>query len=160
MRHLIYEANGIQTQKLWHSTDEEVSEPVSKKEFNPLMTTHHLVGSLKKILHWAIDFWNLEFWVALHFKTEQDSDRSEEDICDDFGRMHYHLMFYSTEFPKIMDKISKKALISHWKKQWDQTTTTKLKSFPRVVQDSGGNFWDKLKRYWHMGQQYSFIWAQ
>ena len=49
MRYLLYETNEIQTQKNWHSTDEEVLEPVAKKEFNPMMTTPHLVESLKKI---------------------------------------------------------------------------------------------------------------
>ena len=85
MRYLIYETNEIRTQKMWHSTDEEVLEPVARKEFNPLMTTPHLVESLKKFLKWAIDFSNLEFSVALHLRSEQDCDRSEEDICHEFG---------------------------------------------------------------------------
>ena len=84
MRYLIYETNEIQTQKMWLSTDKEVLEPVAKKEFNPWMTTH-LVESLKKFLKWAIDFSNLQFSVALHLRTEQDSDLSEKHVCHDFG---------------------------------------------------------------------------
>ena len=72
------------------------------------MTTPHLVESLKKFLKWAIDFSNLEFSMALHLRSEQDCDRSEEDICHELGQMHYHLIFYSTKFPKTMDKIVKK----------------------------------------------------
>ena len=125
MRYLIYETNEIQTQKLWHSTDEEVLEPVAIKEFNPLMTTPHLVESVEKFLDWAIVFSNLEFSVALHLRTERDSDRSE-DICHKIGRMHYHLIFYSNKFPKTIDKIIKKLQFgtqrnngtSHWKKQF------------------------------------------
>ena len=50
MRYLIYETNEIRTQKMRHSTEEEVLEPVAKKEFNALMTPPHLVESLKKFL--------------------------------------------------------------------------------------------------------------
>ena len=81
---------------------------MAKKEFNPLITTPHVVESLKYFLNWAIDFSNLVFSVALHLRSEQDFDRSEEEICHEFGRMHYHLLFYSTKFPKTMDKIVKK----------------------------------------------------
>ena len=42
-----------------------------------------------------------------------------------------------------LTKYSEKTSSWYWKKEWDQTATTKLKCLPRVVQDSGGNFWDK-----------------
>ena len=89
------------------------------------MTIPHLVESLKKFLKWAINFSNLDVSVALRLRTEQDSDRSEEDICHEFDRMHYQLIFYSTEFAKTMDKIIKRnfnlALINNGTRQQVQS---------------------------------------
>ena len=84
LRYLIQKTNEIQTQKMWHSTDEEVLEPMAENGFNPLVTTPHLVESVKKFLKWAIDL-SKEFSVALHSRTEHDSNRSEEEICLEIG---------------------------------------------------------------------------
>ena len=106
MRFLLYETNEIYVQKLWSSSDEEVTEPQAKKEFQPLSLTPHLVESLRKFLKWAIDFSNLEFSVTLH--SQDDNEKNETDICYDYGRTHYHLVFYSVKFRKTLDKLIKK----------------------------------------------------
>ena len=107
MRYLLYETNEVFTQKTWDSSDQDdsVTEPIPKKEYNPLRNTTHLVESLKKFLEWVIDYSNLEFCVALHAKED---DANEMDICQSYGRLHYHVILYSVKFPKTMDKIIKK----------------------------------------------------
>ena len=72
MRFLLYETNEIYVQKLWSSSDDEVIEPLAKKEFQPLSVTPHLVESLRKFLKWAIDFSNLEFSVTLHSQDDNE----------------------------------------------------------------------------------------
>ena len=106
MRFLLYETHEIYVQKLWSSSDEEVIEPLAKKEFQPLSVTPHLVESLRKFLKWAIDFSNLEFSVTLN--SQDDNEKNETDICYDYDRIPYHLVFYSVKFPKTMDKLMKK----------------------------------------------------
>ena len=49
--------------------------------------------SLQKFLKWAIDFSNLEFSVTLH--SQDDNEKNETDLCYDYRRTHYHLVFYS-----------------------------------------------------------------
>ena len=107
MRYLLYETIEVFTQKTWDSSDQDDSaiEPIPKKEYNPLRNSTHLVESLKKFLKWVIDYSNLEFCVALH--AEED-DANEMDICQGYGRLHYHVILYSVKFPKTMDKIIKK----------------------------------------------------
>ena len=87
MRFLLYETNEIYVQKLWISSDEEVTEPLATKEFQPLSVTPHLLESLQKILKWAINFSNLEISGTLH--SQDDNERNETDICYDYGRIHY-----------------------------------------------------------------------
>ena len=70
-----------------------------------MRNTTHLVESLKKFLEWVIDYSNLEFCVALHAKED---DANEMDICQSYGRLHYHVILHSVKFPKTMDKIIKK----------------------------------------------------
>ena len=102
----LYETNEIYVQKLWSSSDEEMIDPLAQKEFHRLSVTPHLVESSPKFLKWAIDFSNLEFSVTLH--SQNDNQKNETDICYDYGRIHYHLVFYSVKFPKTMDKLIKK----------------------------------------------------
>ena len=64
MRFLFYETNEIYVLKLWSSSDEEVIEPLAKKQFRPLSVTPHLVESLRKFHKWAIDFSNLDYSVT------------------------------------------------------------------------------------------------
>ena len=49
MRYLLYETNEVFTQKTWDSSDQDdsVTEPIPKKEYNPLRNTTHLVESQK-----------------------------------------------------------------------------------------------------------------
>ena len=84
MRFLLYETNEIYVQKLWSSSDQEVIEPLAKKEFKPLSVTPRLVESSRKFLKWAIDFSNLEFSVTLH--SQDDNEKNETDIWYDYGR--------------------------------------------------------------------------
>ena len=102
MRYLLYETNEIYVQKLWSSSDEEVVEPLTKTEFQPLPVTPHLLGKLRKFLKWAIVFSNLKFSVTLH--SQDDNEKNDTDICYDYGRTHYHLVFYSVKIPKKKDK--------------------------------------------------------
>ena len=53
----------------------------------------------------------------------------------------------------------RKTSIVHLRKQWDWTTTTKQKLLPLVFLDFGGNFSDKPKQCWDMGQQLGFNWV-
>ena len=106
MRFLLHESNEIYMEKLWCSSDEEVIEPLAKKEFRPLSVTPHLVESLRIFLNWAMNFSNLEFSVTLH--SQDDNEKNDTDICYDYGRIHYHLVFYCVKFPKTMDKLIKK----------------------------------------------------
>ena len=62
--------------------------------------------SLRKFLKRAKLFSNLEFSVTLH--AQDDNEKDETDICYDYGRIHYHLVFYSVKIPKTMDKLIKK----------------------------------------------------
>ena len=106
MRFLLYETNEIHVQKFWSSSDEEMIEPLAKKETQLLSVTSHLVESLRKFLKWAIDVSNLEFSVTLH--SQGDNEKNETGICYDYGRTHYQLVFYSVNFPKTLDKLIKK----------------------------------------------------
>ena len=63
MSFLLYDTNKIYVQKLWSSSDEEVKEPLAKKDFQPLSVTPHVVENFRKFLKWAIGFSNLEFSV-------------------------------------------------------------------------------------------------
>ena len=107
MRYLLYETNEVLTQKTRDSSDQDDSaiEPIPKKEYNPLRNTTHLVSSLKRFLEWVMDYSNLEFCVALHAKED---DANEMDVCQSYGRLHYHVILCSVKFPKTMDKIIKK----------------------------------------------------
>ena len=86
MRFLLYETNEIYVQKLRSSSDEEVIEPLAKKEFQLLSVTPHLVEISGKFLKWAMDFSNLEFSVTFH--SQDDKKKNETDICYDYGRIH------------------------------------------------------------------------
>ena len=72
---------------------------LTKKNINPLKTTH-LVESLTKFLEWVMDHSNLDFCVALHAKED---DANYMDICQSYGKLHYHL-----KSPKTMDNVIKK----------------------------------------------------
>ena len=106
MRFLLYETNESCMRKHLSSSDEEVIEPLAKKEFQPLSVTLHLVKSLRKFLKWAIDFSKLELSVTLH--SQDDNEKNETEICYNYERIHYHLAFYGVKFRKRMDKLIKK----------------------------------------------------
>ena len=62
--------------------------------------------SLRKFLKCAIDFTNLDNSVTL--LSQADNEKNEPDICYDYRRTHYHLVFYSVKLTKTMDKLIKK----------------------------------------------------
>ena len=99
MRFLLHETNETYIQKLWSSSDTKVLEPPAKKEFQPLSVTPHLVESLPKFLKWSKYFSNLE--LSINFHSQDDNEKSETDIRYDYGRNHYHFVFYSVKFPKM-----------------------------------------------------------
>ena len=137
---------------MWGSR-EEVLEPLTKKEFNLLMTTPHLVESLGKV---GYRFFELGIFSGLAFGNGAREWPSRKNMCHDFGRMHYNLIFCSTKLPKTMEKIKEKHQMCTWRNS-GTGQPLKSKCFPLVVRDSGGKFSDKPKRCWHVEQQLSAL---
>ena len=128
MRYLLYETNEVFTQKTWDFFDQDDSaiEPIPKKEYNPLKNTTHLVESLKKFLEWVIDYSNLEICVALHAKEDGTNDM---DICQSYGKLHYHVILYSVKFPKTMDKVIKKNFNTALEETMNSQTNYRIEMF-------------------------------
>ena len=72
MRFIIFESNETLSQEVCNE-DHEVSEPAAKKVFHPLSQAPHLVQSLKRFLKWAIDYSNLELFVSMHLKDDDEN---------------------------------------------------------------------------------------
>ena len=106
MRYLLYETNEVLTQNTRDCSDQDDSaiEPIPKKEIIPLRNTLHSVSGLKHFFELVIDYSNLEYCRPLHTKED---DANEMDVCQVYGRLHYHdhVILYSVNFPKTMDKI-------------------------------------------------------
>ena len=72
---LQYGSKRIKVQKLWSSSDGEVIEPPTKKEFHPLLIPSHLVKGQWNFLRSPIDFFsNPEFSVT--FISRDDTAES------------------------------------------------------------------------------------
>lgn len=126
MRFIIFESNETLSQEVCNE-DHEVSEPAAKKVFHPLSQAPHLVQSLKRFLKWAIDYSNLELFVSMHLKD--DDENTDTDICHGYGRMHYHLIIYSSKFPKTMDRLIKKNFVNALEETMDPERKYQVEMF-------------------------------